>query len=120
MTDDAGLHKRITACRVCAVSPPAGPRPIIQSSGGADILIIGQAPGAKAHARGIPWQDDSGARLREWMGIEAVDFYHPTKVALMPMGFCYPGKKEAGICRRARNARRCGTPRCWRACRAAD
>jgi uracil-DNA glycosylase len=90
------LRAEIAVCRVCAASLPAGPRPIVQFSGSATILIIGQAPGAKVHASGVPWQDDSGERLRAWMGIDAPDFYDPAKVALMPMGFCYPGKKAGG------------------------
>lgn len=64
----------------------------MQFSGEARILIIGQAPGSKVHASGVPWDDPSGNRLREWTGISDDDFYDRRKVALMPMGFCYPGK----------------------------
>jgi len=60
------------------------------------VLIIGQAPGSKVHASGVPWDDDSGDRLREWTGLVRADFYDPAKVALVPMGFCYPGKASGG------------------------
>jgi uracil-DNA glycosylase len=90
------LRAEIAACRVCAAHLAAGPRPIVQFSTTSRILIIGQAPGAKVHASGTPWQDDSGDRLRAWTGLDAVDFYDPAKVALMPMGFCYPGKGSGG------------------------
>ena len=98
MSADAArrLRAEIARCAVCAPFLPAGPRPIVQFSATATILIIGQAPGAKVHASGVPWQDDSGERLRAWTGIDAADFYDPAKVALMPMGFCYPGKKAGG------------------------
>jgi uracil-DNA glycosylase len=97
MTDDiAALIDQIARCTHCAAYLPLGPRPVVQLGATADILIIGQAPGTKVHASGVPWQDDSGDRLRAWMGIEQVDFYDPAKVALMPMGFCYPGKGKSG------------------------
>ena len=59
----------------------------------------------------MPWQDDSGDRLRDWTGLSPTEFYDPATVALVPMGFCYPGKERAATCRRVRNARRCGTAR---------
>ncbi len=90
------LRKRIGACTVCASVLPAGPRPIVQFSAAAPILVIGQAPGARVHASGVPWQDDSGDRLRGWMGVDPGVFYDPAKVALVPMGFCYPGKRAGG------------------------
>lgn len=90
------LHLEIAACRVCEPHLPAGPRPIVQFSSTSRIVIIGQAPGSKVHASGVPWADDSGSRLRGWMGIEPDAFYDPAKVALMPMGFCYPGKGPSG------------------------
>ena len=98
MTADpvSALRGEIAACRVCAAHLAAGPRPIVRLSATAKILIIGQAPGAKVHASGTPWQDDSGDRLRAWTGLDAADFYDPAKVALMPMGFCYPGKGSGG------------------------
>jgi uracil-DNA glycosylase len=92
----AALASEIRRCTVCAPFLAAGPRPIVQFSRTARILIIGQAPGAKVHASGTPWADDSGDRLRAWTGLDAADFYDPGKVALVPMGFCYPGKRPGG------------------------
>ena len=85
------LRRDVAACRVCAASLPAGPRPVTQFSATASIIIIGQAPGTRVHASGVAWDDDSGKRLRQWTGLAPADFYDPAKVALMPMGFCYPG-----------------------------
>ena len=90
------LLAEIRRCRVCTDYLPAGPRPIVQFGASARILIIGQAPGSKVHASGIPWADDSGERLRAWTGIPAEAFYDPEQVALVPMGFCYPGKGTSG------------------------
>ena len=75
---------------------PLGPRPIVQLSASSKIMIIGQAPGTKVHASGIPWDDASGDRLREWMGVDREIFYDESQIALMPMGFCYPGKGSGG------------------------
>jgi uracil-DNA glycosylase len=75
---------------------PLGPRPIARFSATARILIIGQAPGTKVHLSGVPWDDDSGDRLREWLGIDKATFYDEGLVAQMPMGFCYPGKASGG------------------------
>ena len=93
---EAALHAEIAACRICAPYLAAGPRPVVQFSSTARILIIGQAPGARVHASGVPWDDDSGERLRAWTGLTKPDFYDPARVALMPMGFCYPGKGKSG------------------------
>jgi uracil-DNA glycosylase len=92
----AGLLADVRACTVCAPFLPAGPRPIVQFSRSSRILIIGQAPGIKVHLSGVPWEDDSGNRLRDWTGLSRADFYDPAKVALVPMGFCYPGKGASG------------------------
>jgi uracil-DNA glycosylase len=89
------LHE-IRACTVCTDYLPSGPRPIVQLSATAPIVIIGQAPGRLVHASGIPWQDPSGDRLRSWLGLSAEEFYDPKQVALVPMGFCYPGSKKSG------------------------
>lgn len=86
------LLREIRACALCAAHLPLGPRPIVQAGGGARLLIIGQAPGTAVHASGVPWDDPSGDRLRDWTGIGTATFYDPGRVALMPMGFCYPGK----------------------------
>jgi uracil-DNA glycosylase len=91
-----GLRAAIAACTVCAWALPAGPRPVVRFSDRSKILIIGQAPGAKVHASGIPWADDSGDRLRDWLGVDATTFYDPGQVALVGMGFCYPGKGKSG------------------------
>lgn len=90
------LIDEVRACTVCAKSLPAGPRPIVQFSPRSRIVIIGQAPGSKVHKSGVPWDDDSGARLRAWTGLTNEQFYDPDLVALMPMGFCYPGKGRSG------------------------
>jgi len=85
------LSCEIRACTVCAGHLPHPPRPVVQIGSSARIMIIGQAPGSKAHESGVPWNDQSGDRLREWSGLVGTTFYDPAKVALMPMGFCYPG-----------------------------
>ena len=90
------LLAEIRACRVCAPSLPHDPRPVVQAGATARILIIGQAPGSKVHTSGVPWDDDSGERLRDWTGLSRTEFYDPAEVALMPMGFCYPGKGKSG------------------------
>ncbi|MBV7264592.1 uracil-DNA glycosylase family protein [Erythrobacter ani] len=92
----AELQAEIAACTICAEHLPLGPRPVVQFSPRSRILIIGQAPGTKVHASGTPWDDDSGDRLRGWLGLEKPEFYDPDCVALMPMGFCYPGKAKGG------------------------
>lgn len=86
------LLREIRACAVCAAHLPHGPRPVVQASGRARLLIIGQAPGSKVHASGRPWTDESGRRLREWTGLDETTFYDPEAVAILPMGFCYPGR----------------------------
>ncbi|GAA0338518.1 uracil-DNA glycosylase family protein [Sphingomonas oligophenolica] len=93
---EQALHEEVSACTLCARHLPAGPRPVVQFGSTASILVIGQAPGAKVHASGIPWDDDSGNRLREWTGLSKAEFYDSSRVALVPMGFCYPGKGPSG------------------------
>lgn len=90
------LLAEIRACRHCEAHLPHGPRPIVQAGAGARVLIIGQAPGSRVHASGVPWDDDSGDRLRDWIGLSRDAFYDPQAVALMPMGLCYPGKGDGG------------------------
>lgn len=90
------LRARIAGCTVCAAHLPLGPRPVAQFSPTSRLLIIGQAPGTKVHLSGVPWDDDSGDRLRGWLGLDKQAFYDESKVALMPMGFCYPGKAKGG------------------------
>ena len=96
MSDLAALLADIRACRVCETALGFTPRPIVQAGVGARVLIVGQAPGSKVHASGMPWDDDSGDRLRSWLGLTRETFYNPDKVALVPMGFCYPGKGNGG------------------------
>ena len=91
-----GLLAEVRACRVCEAHLPLGPRPVLQAGAAARILIIGQAPGARVHASGIPWDDRSGERLRDWMGIDAERFYDPARVAIVPIGYCYPGRGASG------------------------
>lgn len=86
----------IRACTLCSAHLPAGPRPIVQFSATASIVIIGQAPGTRVHESGIPWDDASGERLRAWTGLTPEVFYDPLRVALVPMGFCYPGTGDSG------------------------
>lgn len=92
----ASLLESIAACRICAAHLPLGSRPIVAGSPAARLLIAGQAPGTRVHASGIPWDDPSGDRLREWLGLERDVFYQASKVALVPMGFCYPGRGRSG------------------------
>jgi uracil-DNA glycosylase len=86
----------VRACRVCEAHLPLGPRPVVQLGSAARILIVGQAPGARVHASGIPWDDRSGDRLRDWMGIDTRSFYDTDCVAIVPMGLCYPGRGASG------------------------
>lgn len=90
------LISDIKRCEICEARLPNPPRPILQFSQSSAILIIGQAPGIKAHDSRTPWNDASGERLRAWLGINKNTFYDAQKVALMPMGFCYPGKGQSG------------------------
>ncbi|MCG6306688.1 uracil-DNA glycosylase family protein [Vibrio vulnificus] len=90
------LLTQIRACQVCASALPLGANPVVQAHSEAKILIIGQAPGTKVHHTSIPWNDASGNRLREWLDIEKQTFYNPKQIAIMPMGFCYPGQGQSG------------------------
>ncbi|HAS6216236.1 TPA: uracil-DNA glycosylase family protein [Vibrio vulnificus] len=90
------LLTQIRACQVCASALPLGANPVVQAHSEAKILIIGQAPGTKVHHSSIPWNDASGNRLRAWLDIEKPTFYDPKQIAIMPMGFCYPGRGQSG------------------------
>jgi uracil-DNA glycosylase len=90
------LLSEIKDCTVCEKFLPDAPRPIIQASTKSKILIIGQAPGQKVHDSGIPWDDKSGDELRRWLNVTKEQFYEKALFALMPMGFCYPGKGTSG------------------------
>ncbi|MDD3446875.1 MAG: uracil-DNA glycosylase family protein [Zavarzinia sp.] len=85
------LLASIRACRLCVEHLQAGPRPVVRGRPGARLLIAGQAPGRRVHETGIPFNDPSGDRLRDWMGIDRETFYDETRIAILPMGFCYPG-----------------------------
>lgn len=91
-----GLLSEIRACRHCDHVLPHSPNPIVQASPHSKILIIGQAPGIRVHQTNIPWNDPSGDRLRQWLQLDKSAFYDPTQVAIIPMGFCYPGKGKSG------------------------
>lgn len=84
------------ACRLCVDHLPLGPRPVLRASVTARLLIVGQAPGTRVHATGIPFNDPSGDRLRDWLGIGPDIFYDESRVAIMPSGFCYPGRGRGG------------------------
>lgn len=90
------LLAAVQACTVCAKHLPLGPRPVIQFDPAARILIAGQAPGRKVHETGVPFNDASGDRLRQWLGLSREEFYDARRVALLPMAFCYPGKGASG------------------------
>ena len=90
------LLRDIRACRICEAHLPLGPKPVLRASATARLLVVGQAPGTKVHATGIPWNDASGQRLRTWLDMDAATFYDEHRVAIVPMGFCYPGKGPSG------------------------
>ncbi len=90
------LLVEVRSCRHCEQHLPHDPRPIVRLANSAKLLIIGQAPGSKVHSSGIPWDDPSGDRLRRWLGLSVENFYDETKVAIVPMGFCYPGRGRSG------------------------
>ncbi|MGE0525503.1 MAG: uracil-DNA glycosylase family protein [Bdellovibrionales bacterium] len=90
------LVKRVRACAACEGKLELGPRPVVQIGSGARLVIIGQAPGRRVHETGIPWDDASGERLREWLQTSKAEFYNASRVAIIPMAFCYPGKAKSG------------------------
>lgn len=90
------LLTEISQCTICKKHLPFAPRPVLQSGPDAKIIIIGQAPGLKVQQSGKPWDDASGKKLREWLGVDEETFYNPKKIALVPMGFCYPGRGTSG------------------------
>ncbi|MFY0644309.1 MAG: uracil-DNA glycosylase family protein [Bacteroidia bacterium] len=90
------LLDEISKCRLCEAFLPLGPRPVLSAHTDSKIVIIGQAPGSVVHKSGIPWDDKSGENLRSWMGISPNTFYDAKQIALIPMGFCYPGKGKTG------------------------
>lgn len=90
------LLKDINQCTICKEHLPLGPRPVVTAHPKSKIVIIGQAPGTKVHASGIPWDDQSGKKLREWLNVSDEQFYNTESFAIIPMGFCYPGKGKTG------------------------
>ena len=96
MSDFESLMSDVKKCTICEKYLPHGVRPVLQISPQAKILIVGQAPGRKVHESGVPFDDASGNRLREWMGINSQVFYDDSQVAILPMGFCYPGTGKSG------------------------
>ena len=96
------LAARLRACRICRDAPrfggplPHEPRPILQGSATARLCIASQAPGTRAHASGIPFRDPSGVRLRHWLDLDEATFYDPSRVAIVPMGSCFPGQDRKG------------------------
>ena len=90
------LLQEVRACTICAPHLSVPPRPVLQAAAGARVLIAGQAPGRKVAVSGVPFDDASGERLREWMGIDKSLFYDPDFIAILPMGFCYPGPGRSG------------------------
>ncbi len=96
MTSLTSLLHEVRACTLCAEHLPLGPRPVLQAHTSARILIAGQAPGRKVHETGLPFNDASGDRLRQWLGISRETFYDPRQLAIIPMGFCFPGTGPSG------------------------
>jgi uracil-DNA glycosylase len=99
VTKELGLAEIVSAvraCRLCEKHLPLGPRPVLRAQASARLLIIGQAPGTRVHETGIPWNDRSGERLREWLQVTPEIFYDEARIAIVPMGFCYPGVDARG------------------------
>ncbi len=96
MKSFASLLAEVRACTICEAVLPQGPRPVVQLHPGSKILIAGQAPGRKVHESGVPFDDASGNRLRDWLGVTPSVFYDPEQIAILPMGFCYPGTGKSG------------------------
>ena len=90
------LLTEIRVCRLCEAELPMGPRPVLRATESASLLIAGQAPGTLVHGSGIPWSDASGMRLRGWLGLDRNAFYNEATIAIVPMGFCYPGRGTSG------------------------
>lgn len=90
------LLRDIRSCDICKAHLPLGPRPIIEASEKSKIIIISQAPGRIVHESGVAWMDQSGKKLREWLGVDETTFYDTNNFAILPMGFCYPGKAKTG------------------------
>lgn len=92
----AQLLREVRACQVCAPYLPNAPRPVLRALRSAKLLVVGQAPGRRVHETGIPWNDPSGDRLRDWMQVSREVFYDESRIAIIPTAFCYPGKGPGG------------------------
>jgi uracil-DNA glycosylase len=90
------LLEEVRACRVCEAHLPLGPRPVLRADVRASVLIVGQAPGTRVHATGLPWNDPSGDRLRSWLDVDRETFYDEARFAIIPAGLCYPGRGRSG------------------------
>jgi uracil-DNA glycosylase len=90
------LLAAVRGCRACEAHLPLGPRPVLRAGATARILVVGQAPGVRVHRTGVPWDDPSGERLRAWMGVDKDVFYDDSRIAIIPMGYCYPGRGNGG------------------------
>jgi len=90
------LLRKVRACTVCTAHLPFPPRPVVRAGSTARLLIVGQAPGTRVHATGIPWNDPSGDRLRQWLNLTREEFYDEARIAIVPTGFCYPGRGPGG------------------------
>ena len=95
-SDFSRLLSEVRACRLCEAELPLGANPVLRASRTARLLIVGQAPGTRVHATGIPWNDPSGDRLRSWLQLDREQFYDEARIAIVPMGLCYPGKGKSG------------------------
>ena len=111
------LLSAVRGCQLCAEYLPLGPRPIVIANASARLLIIGQAPGMRVHESGIPWNDPSGDRLRQWLAIDRDQFYSDTRLAIMPMGFATLAKDGPVIYHPVKSALRNGMRVCLRRCR---
>ena len=114
VSPDARLQEllaEVRACRLCEDELPLGPRPVLAASRSARLLIVGQAPGTAVHRTGVPWNDPSGERLRSWMAVDAQTFYDDALIAIIPMGYCYPGRGKSGDLPPRRECARTWLPR---------
>tara|TARA_B110000046_G_scaffold185729_1_gene228903 strand:- start:930 stop:1322 length:393 start_codon:yes stop_codon:yes gene_type:complete len=112
------LLNEIKGCKICKDQLVLGPRPVLNAHEKSKVLIIGQASSTKVHKSGIPWDDQSGKRLRIWLVVDDIDFYDPTKFGIVPMGFCYPGKANQVIYHHLKNAPHNGIASCLKKCKA--
>ncbi len=90
------LLREIRSCNLCQAHLPLGPNPVLRASAESKILVVGQAPGTRVHKTSVPWNDPSGDKLRDWLGVDRETFYDENNFAIIPMGFCYPGKGKSG------------------------